>query len=397
MSVISKTGKYIGLVLHDTPKYSETFFMSKIEGLVNSGYNVLLFAPNMKKMKISGCTIIEPPVVKSNSVLSYMFLIIPLIKLLFRNPQRLKKFLSLEMGTNKSFVNSVKNACLNSHILLKDFEWIHFGFATCAINRENIATVVGAKMAISFRGYDINVYPLKFPNAYTSIWNKVDKVHSISDSLYAKALQLGLSPNTPYSKITPAIDVDFYNKVDKISKSKTLRLFTVGRLTWIKGFDYSIEAMKILSDRGIDFKYTIAGDGALNERLKYLVHLYGLQDKVIFVGAITKGEILSYLRKTDIYLQPSLEEGFCNAILEAQSCQCLCIASNVGGLRENIVDDESGWLVKKRSPDAIANKVIEVLNLSEEKKSKVRAYATNRVKTKFSLEEQIQKFSKFYL
>ena len=76
-------------------------------------------------------------------------------------------------------------------------------------------------MAVSFRGYDINVYPLKHPGCYDEIWSKVDKVHSISDDLYKKALLLGLGRNISYTKITPAIDHVFFN----VQKIKSQGLF----------------------------------------------------------------------------------------------------------------------------------------------------------------------------
>lgn len=396
MRNISDNRLKIGLVLHDAPKYSETFFISKVAGLAAAGYDVFLFASNKSKLSIEGCKIVNPPKRFSNDLLNLIVLFFLLLKLLIVKPNTLRKFFQFEKREGASFSLILKKIHINSHILAYNLDWLHFGFATCAISKENVAKATSAKMAISFRGYDINVYPVKYPKVYNAIWSKVDKVHSISNSLYKKALLQGLSAEVPYSKITPAIDTSFFS-VDKNNscKSKT-KILTIGRLTWIKGLDYSIQAMKMLSDRGVDFTYTIAGDGVLFERLKYLVHILNLEDKVFLPGAMTKKELLVQLSDADIYLQPSLEEGFCNSVLEAQACKCLCIGSDVGGLKENILDGKTGWLVPKRSPIDIADKVNEVLSMDYNDKEEIVNYAAQRVASEFSLEKQNQEFIEFY-
>ena len=91
-----------------------------------------------------------------------------------------------------------------------------------------------------------------------------------------------------------------------------------------------------------------------------------------------------------------MSEGFCNAILEAQALREICIASNVGGLPENIENNKTGWLVPKNNPDALATKILEVVNLPEIKKQKIVANAKKRVAAYFTIEQQIEKFIEFY-
>ena len=104
----------------------------------------------------------------------------------------------------------IKNIVINSHILNKRLNWIHFEFATIGINRENIAEAMGIKSAVSLRGFDIGLYPHKHPGCYNLLWRKIDKVHTISDDLYQRALELGLDPHIPSEKITPAINPIFF-------------------------------------------------------------------------------------------------------------------------------------------------------------------------------------------
>ena len=64
-------------------------------------------------------------------------------------------------------------------------------------------------------------------------------MHTISNDLYQKALDLGLDPRTPYKKITPAINTDFYKSKSFKDLHEPLRILTVGRLTWKKGYEYA--------------------------------------------------------------------------------------------------------------------------------------------------------------
>ena len=95
---------------------------------------------------------------------------------------------------------AIKNLIINCHILGKSIDWLHFGFATMGVRRENVAQALGAKSAVSLRGFDISLYPYKHMGCYDLLWDKIDKVHTISEDLYQKALHLGLDPRTDHEK-----------------------------------------------------------------------------------------------------------------------------------------------------------------------------------------------------
>jgi len=388
----------IGIVLPNVPGYSETFFRSKIKILNSSGFKVFLFASNKKREKVEGAKIITPyKVASGRKFYQTVKMILVLGKLILIYPNRINRFWELEKRSGSETFEILKKIYINAHIIPVSLDWLHFGFATMTISRENTAESIGAKMAVSFRGYDINVYPVKYPGCYDAMWDKVDKVHSISDDLYNKALKIGLSEDIPYEKITPAIDVNFFTPSAKIKiRSKYLNIVTVGRLSWIKGIDVAVHAMKYLLDEGVDFRYHIIGDGPEYERLLFQIHQSGLNKKVILAGQKNSEEILEYLYKSDIYVQPSFEEGFCNAVLEAQASGCLCLASDVGGLRENIINEQTGWLVPVRNSEVLADKITEVYNMSVEKKAEIVECARERIENEFSIELQQSKFKKFY-
>ena len=98
----------------------------------------------------------------------------------------------------------------------------------------------------------------------------------------------------------------------------------------------------------------------------------------------------------DIYVQYSIQEGFCNAVLEAQSMGLLCVVSDADGLMENVVDEQTGWVVPKRRPAALAQRISQILKMNASAVSEIRQNAMARVRAQFDLKRQKEMFLKFY-
>ena len=386
----------IGIVLATTPGYSETFFRSKIRGLHEAGYEVTLFTQT-REANFDACRVIVAPRVYSNRILQIVSMVLVYLSMILVLG-RLFRYVQLERGEGKSMGSALKSLYLNSHILKRSMNWLHFGFATQAVGREVVAKAIGASMSVSFRGFDINVYPLKHKNVYKSLWKHVDKVHSISQYLLHRAYELGLAKETPYAIITPAVDLESLPSNELKPNKTPYRFTTIARLHWIKGIDTALQAMALLKEKGIQFEYHIIGDGLQKdaERYKYLMVQLNLQHEVCFHGKLSHSNTLNYLKETTIYIQPSLNEGFCNAVLEAQAMGVLCIASNAGGLSENIEDGKTGWLFETGNKIDLVQKIENCLSMNKEEQYTVRQHAIQRVKEQFDIESQKEQFVKFY-
>jgi len=387
----------IGLVLPEAPQYSETFFNYKIKGLKESGFEVIVFS-NKKEKKKFGYEVRSAYPVYENNILKQMVMLVWVMNLTFIKAfKRSVKLFRLERKSGKTITESLKSIYINSHILTYVPDHLHFGFATMALKRENTAEAISSKMSVSLRGFDINVYPLKNPGCYDLLWKKTDKVHSISDYMYSKALKYGLSPDKFYRKITPAIDVESFRvKVNPGMIGKKIKFLTIGRLSWIKDFETAISAMKILKEKGLDFIYNIVGSGTELERLSFAVYQCGLQDNVFFTGRKEHKEINHMMRESDIYIQTSLQEGFCVSVLEAQASGLLCVVSDADGLKENVIDGITGWVVKRREPGEFASKIEYVINLPEEMRKEISINARKRVEENFTIENQNLLFKEFF-
>ncbi len=387
----------IGIVLSAAPGYSETFFRSKINGLQKAGHEVIIFV-GRKPLEAQPCRVVYYWPVYRWTLWQFVVMAWGLLSVFCRAPRRVWRFYCLERQSGNGFKQAIENLYLNSHIIPIRLDWLHFGFATMALRRENVAQAMGAKMAISLRGYDITIYPLKHPNCYKLLWDKVDKIHTISDSLLALAYQTGLSTKKTAVKITPAIDTLQFkaSASTPTTFNVKLQLLTIARLSWVKGLEYTLEALSILKKQGIEFQYTVIGDGEEYERLVFAALQFGIRDQVHFAGKMPHIEVKAAMEQSDIYLQYSISEGFCNAVLEAQAMGLLCIVSDAEGLPENVLHSETGWVVPRRRPDLLAAQIEQVRLMPPAQQHTVKQRAIQRVKEKFNIEKQIQAFLQFY-
>ncbi|NGX84081.1 glycosyltransferase family 4 protein [Aequorivita sp. KMM 9714] len=385
----------IGIVLSQPPGYSETFFRSKILGLQENGVEVNLFCQVIND-EFTLCPVIVSPRVSKNPFLQLLFFIKEFV-LLMPYISTVLRYVKLERAEGTGWAQVFKKLYLNAHLLKAKLDWLHFGFATMALGSETVAKAIGAKMAVSLRGFDIAVFPIKYPNCYMLLWKYVDKVHSISDDLLNLALKYGLSKNVPVEKITPAIDVNVFKTSKEDEHKLDVPVFmTTGRLHWKKGLVATLEALAILKEEGVDFTYKIIGEGKEYERIAYAAYQLGLKDRVQFLGKLPHAEVKQELEEASIYLQYSIQEGFCNAVLEAQAMGKLCIVSNAEGLTENVLHGKTGWVVPKYSPYLLAEQIKKVLLMADHEKSKITQNAVNRVREEFNVQKQQREFLEFY-
>lgn len=161
----------------------------------------------------------------------------------------------------------------------------------------------------------------------------------------------------------------------KIGKAKTI-LF-VGRLHPVKGVQYLIEAMAIVHREMPDVKLIIVGNGPERSKLEKLVELLDLHECIQFTGEVPQEKIPQIMYEGDIFMLPSLSEGFAIVNIEAMAAGLPIVATNVGGIPEIVEDGVNGYLVNPKKPDEIADRV---LKLFQNEKIRERMSTENREK-----------------
>jgi glycosyltransferase involved in cell wall biosynthesis len=100
----------------------------------------------------------------------------------------------------------------------------------------------------------------------------------------------------------------------------------------------------------------LAGQGDASEELSQRTHALGIQNQVQLLGHYT-GDVCALLDTFDIYIFPSLWEGFPYSIVESLRSGCTIVASSVGGIPEAVTDGIEGILIKPGSTDAIIDAI----------------------------------------
>ena len=106
-----------------------------------------------------------------------------------------------------------------------------------------------------------------------------------------------------------------------------------------------------------DLKVIIIGDGKEKIYLEKLCRKLDLEDIFDFIGIINRDKIPYYYSIADIFVLPSLSEGRPVVIYEAMASECTIVASNVGGIPEQIKDGYNGFLVNSRDSNALSDKI----------------------------------------
>jgi glycosyltransferase involved in cell wall biosynthesis len=177
------------------------------------------------------------------------------------------------------------------------------------------------------------------------------------------------------------------NQSDDIYHSNNEKIILyVGTLRSIKGINYLIEAMKIISQNCLNTKLLLVGDGEERKSLENLVDELDLNQHITFVGRVSNEDVPKYMAASDVFVLPSLSEGFPNVILEAMASGLPIVTTKIRGLPEIVKDGINGFLVEPENPGEIAENVIYLLKnteiahtISENNKKDVEQYAWENV------------------
>jgi glycosyltransferase involved in cell wall biosynthesis len=270
----------------------------------------------------------------------------------------------------------------------------------------SISGVVAAKLA-KVPVIIANIHSLHEWHTKRRVWiaaklfSAVDRVVAVSDCIRQDLLQkLELDPQKVVT-IHNGIDLPrFDQSIDGTSQRRQLGIGddelvigAIGRLVRFKGFNYLLEAARIINLQWPKFKLVIVGGGELKHGLKQQAQELGIAEKVIFTGR--QEDVFPFLAGFDIMVISSITEGLPIASLEAMAMGKAVVASRVGGIPEVVEDGVSGLLVPPRNPESLAQAVIDLLKKPELRKSMGQA-GRARVEKLFSIQRVCEQTAKLY-
>ena len=172
----------------------------------------------------------------------------------------------------------------------------------------------------------------------------------------------------------------------------------VGRLIGTKAVDnlliaFSSLLKKLPSPQKNKIILFVIGDGPEKKTLQNLARTLRINKQVKFWGAKPLPEVISLLKISDIFINPSNTEGLPTSVLEAGLCQNAIIATNVGGTNEIIQNAYNGYLIPPGSSQIIAEKMLALIS-SPDKMKLFGQKAQQTIKQKFNWKKSIQKYEK---
>lgn len=209
----------------------------------------------------------------------------------------------------------------------------------------------------------------------------------IAPSVKTKETLINYGVKTPIYVIPTGLDLDKFDpsnidqeKVEQcrqacgIQKEDRMILY-VGRIAKEKSIEVQIEGFRYIDDPHI--KLLIVGSGPQLDELKQLAKNYGIEQKVIFTGAVPREEVPTYYALGDAFVSASLTETQGMTYIEAMASHLPVFARPDDVLRDLIIDEVNGYLFQ--TPKEFAQKVVDYFNLSNEEQTQMRAQARQAV------------------
>lgn len=183
----------------------------------------------------------------------------------------------------------------------------------------------------------------QFQYVFPSIKERVSVYHNI------------INPKEIKEKANEEVDIVKYKDYSYI--------VTVGRLHYQKGYFLAVDVCKKLVDKGFKIKWLVVGTGELKNELEKYVITNHLSEHFIFLGA--KANPYPYMRLADIYVQPSLSEGYCITLTEAKILKKVIVTTDFSGASEQIRSGYNG-IISSIDSLSLFNAISDLIKMPEE-------------------------------
>jgi N-acetyl-alpha-D-glucosaminyl L-malate synthase BshA len=225
-----------------------------------------------------------------------------------------------------------------------------------------------------------------------------DVVTSVSEYLRRETIER-YGVNKDIIAIPNFIDTDVFHPVDGKNLRRLLApneekiLVHVSNFRPVKRVGDAIKAFKIILDSGIKAKFLLVGDGPDRAECEALARELGIWQQTRFLGK--QAELASILSISDVFIIPSGNESFGLSALEAMACGVPVVSSDIGGLPEVNVNDETGYIVKMGDVETLAEKTL-ALFTDEKLHSRLSKGALHHATTKFTKEQIVPFYEDAY-
>ncbi len=154
------------------------------------------------------------------------------------------------------------------------------------------------------------------------------------------------------------------------------------------------EAAKIVHKVYPNVHFLFCGDGISwkNEKLREWIEKSGVKKVTHLLGR--RDDMKNVYNSIDIFCSSSYGEGFPNVIGEAMACEVPCVVTNVGD--SSIIVGETGFVIPPKKPEALAEAIIKMIKIGEEKRRELGRKARKRIEENYSIEKIVNNYKQLY-
>jgi len=264
---------------------------------------------------------------------------------------------TVDPGINQRFEGRI--SVQTSLAPMRHADLVHFEHAGVALKHRHLLPGIRAPKVVTCHGSDVRIETIGYEwieQGFTDVFSAVDRVHCVSQELAEHCLRLGAQPHQLY--VAPVgVDLSVFTPKPRRPRPEGLavRLVSIGRLHWVKGYEYALEAVRLLRDQGQRVTYTIVGlDEGAEPSVRLAMRDFGIGDVVTLTGHLPPQQVREVLAASDIFVLSSVSEGSSVATMEAMAMGLPVVVTDVGGNRDIVRDREHGYIVPARSPKALA-------------------------------------------
>jgi colanic acid/amylovoran biosynthesis glycosyltransferase len=380
----------------------EAFLRRKLEGVAGRGaFRVTVASAGARagETEIPGVELTPLPAISEPRLRSVLQIAMDGLALLVADPGRLGAVLH----------RTRDRRLLRPYLALARLrpDLVHFEWESVALRFRPLAEVWRCPYVVSCRGSGVNVHPHTATNplgrGLAATFRRAAAVHCVSEAIIEEATRYGLERGKA-RLIRPATDTEFFQPPERARPSHDgLRVVAVGSLYWQKGYEYALQAIGALHDRGIAARLEIVGADPPSqmgfksdrERIRNIIDDLGLADAVCLHGGVAPDELRGHLHRADVLLHASLSEGLPNVVLEAMACGLPVVVTDCGGIREAVTDGVEGFVVPVRRPDEMAD-ALATLWQDPDLRGEMGRAGRARVCAEFTLTRQVESFVRLY-